>query len=644
MRMSLATAVRLGRLARGEGPRSVWARRRLVRAGDRGESLAINEVWDVWHAAPDAALWAALSRWRTSRAGDGLSRVALGLIAPASDVVAAARKVGHPIADIARATVLANRPDLVDAVCEAAATDAPLAAFCREHQLAPADPHRAAVYFLLTGQHEQYRLADPDHSLLATAYQGAGEDARARIRARIEPDLVRVLAEVVGRGRLTRLGDGEARYLVGTLAARRDWPGLWRLVRELPVVDAAAAVRRFDDWRPAGPDRALFDVLAAVDLAELAAAHAAIARPARVRLPVRATNGGSMSPNGRRIAVRSSTAVDVYTLSDGMPPRHEACRVMPHRCEVLALDDQVIITGSGTVPGFSDDTPGIHRVGRATSLDWTATGYAALMYDEAKTARALKLVSGGEERVLNLRTELGLPAKVVHPMRGIATDRDSDLVAFAGQGLFLARITDAGLDPLYYTPFAAGLNPTLAFSGPDRLVGMDDDRTLRVWRVAEDALHLVAERTVPGANPVDLPGAGVIVMQDMSTVGAGQRQLRYVDRDTLVDVPLLDRFNRPEDTYGMVTSPDGSWFGASYWDGVELVEATFSALAHRPLAAMTPADLGAVRARAAGAPGQARPFLDLLSTCLEHRFSTDVALGSGTTPWRTDDIAMGGTA
>jgi hypothetical protein len=657
MEMSLATAVRLGRRARGHGALARWARSRLLRAGDRDEYVAIYQVWDLWLEAPDGELWAALTRWHQPRVADGLTHVALGLGAAAADVVAAARRAGHPIAAIARARVLAGHQDLVDAVCEAATTDEVLAGFCREHDLVPADQHRAAVYFLLTGQDEQYRLVDPDHSLLAVAYQGAGEDERARVRARVagDPDLVRVLADTVRRGGLARLGEQEADYLVDTFAGRQDWAGLWGLVRELPVVDAVAAMWRFGGWRPAGPDTVLFDALAAADPAELARSHGAVAKRPPVHLPVRGATEVSISPDGRRIVVGSSVAVDVFTLDGDAPPEHVAHQATPHRCEVLALDDAAVVN-YWTRPDFTvtGATPGFHRVTRAAAFDWTADGFAALVYDQEKNARTLRLLSGSgpdvaqyERRDLDLRTELGLSTKVAYGMRTIAVDPGSGLIAFAGMGLFLARITDAGLRPMVYTPFTSGLNPVLAFSGPDRLVGMDDERTLRVWRPAGEALELVAERKIAGASPADLPGAGVIAMQDTSHVTAGRRQLRYVDGTTLADVPLRDRFNLPADTYGVFASPDGTRLGVCYWDGVEVVEVGFTELAHRPLAATTPADLYDVRARLAREPADstARPFLELLRTCLEHRFGTDVAIGDGApTVARPDDIALGGPA
>jgi hypothetical protein len=301
---------------------------------------------------------------------------------------------------------------------------------------------------------------------------------------------------------------------------------------------------------------------------------------------------------------------------------------------------------------YAGGTPGIHRFTRAAAFDRIANGFAALVYDEAKNARTLHLVTGSgpdlaayEHRVIDLRAELGLSVKVTNNLRTIAAEPESGLVAFAGNGLYLARLTGGGLAPLCYTPFTSGLHPFLAFSGPDRLLSMDDEKTLSIWRPDGDALHLVAERTVRGASPVDLPAAGVLAMQDMSHVEAGRRRLRYLDGETLIDVPDRDRFNRPADTYDVFATPDGTRLGVCYWDGVEVTDVGFAELAFRPLAATTPADLVAVRSRLAreadGSP--ARPFLELLHTCLVLRFGTDIAIGAATnSTGRADDIALGG--
>jgi hypothetical protein len=471
-----------------------------------------------------------------------------------------------------------------------------------------------------------------------------------------------VLADTVSRGRLARLGEREAEYLVDAFARRRDWPGLWELARNLPVFDAACAVQRFDGWRPVGPDAALFDTLAGADLAELAESHDAATTPRRVLVPAKATNVGSIAPDGRRIAVGTGHSVDTFTFPGSAPPQHQERCPTRHNCTVLALDDDVLIinnwdqqapAGSFSEHGHVEHdsgpaTSGTYRFHRAGALARTEDGFAALTYDQEKNTRWLHLLSGDgwdirdyERRVLDLWAEL--PTKFARGLDTMAIEPGSGRIALAGNGLRLAEITGDGLRPLATAPFSPGPVVSVSFSGPDRLIGVDGEKVLRVWRVDGDELHVVAERKISGSSAVDLPAAGVVavIVRPDNT----RRWVRYLDGETLADVPTPSRFDRPGDPVHLFTSPDGAWLGVGYFDFVELIEVGFVELADRPLAITTPADLLVVRDRLASADPRARPFLELLHTCLVHRFGVDIAIGEDATiTGRADDIALGGSA
>jgi hypothetical protein len=60
--------------------------------------------------------------------------------------------------------------DLVDAICRYALRRPELASRCAESGLAPADLVDRAVYFLVTGQLDEYRAVDSDGSLLSAGY------------------------------------------------------------------------------------------------------------------------------------------------------------------------------------------------------------------------------------------------------------------------------------------------------------------------------------------------------------------------------------------------------------------------------------------------------------------------------------------
>jgi hypothetical protein len=100
----------------------------------------------------------------------------------------------------------------------------------------------------------------------------------------------------------------------------------------------------------------------------------------------------------------------------------------------------------------------------------------------------------------------------------------------------------------------------------------------------------------------------------------------------------------------LLAPPDGARLALGGDGWVTVTDTRFGAevtdLVDRPLAATVPADLSVVRAQLARLPANSdlRPTLELLRTCLEHRFSTDIRLGSTKITGRPDDIALGGPA
>ena len=664
---------RLLAAARGDGPRARRAVRRLLRAGDRGDRAATDALWDLWLADPVDEVGDALSRWRRPHTGGGLSLVALGEKAATADVLEAARRTGHPIGTTARAAILDGPRKLVEAVCEAALADDVLAAFCAEHHLAPADPHRAAVFFLLTGQDEQYRLADPDHSLLVLAYRGARKEERARIRERTagEPGIVRVLAETVRADRSARLTDEETRYLVDALAARRDWPALWALARDLSAADAARAVTRFDGWRPDGDDAALFDRLAGVDLGELTTSRVLVAEPWTVRAQVPGTvTGLSIAPDAPRVAVATGTQVEVVTFSSDRPERvarHPAAGLRA----LLALRGDVLVTAgrhhlegpdeygfvaNGWLARAAEKGPvyrtRVHQL--VDVLARTAKGFAALGSDvdghlwlflQEETGQA----SGYEPRVVDVRAALGTVPPYPRRAWTMATNPATGRIALAGDDhLRLVRV-DGAVPHLLApgVPFRPGKTPCLVFCGPDQVAGVDSHRVLRTWRLTDGELRPVAQRQLgevaPPACPVFLPQAGVLGVIDADGL---KRRLRFLDVTTLADAPVPDRLARLSPTF-LAKYGNRLAVGGDGWvtmTDLRMITGV-TELADRPLAATTPADVALVAAQLKRRTTDplARPFLELLYACLVHRFAEDVALGEPV-PARGDDIALGGSA
>jgi hypothetical protein len=672
MALSAAHAALLADQVRGRGRLARWAVRWLVWAGNRGDPRATDTVWDLWLREPSDELWEALARWRRPHTGGESSLVALGEPAAAAVVIDAARRVGHPIADAARAAILAGQQDLVDEVCASVLStgDEEFTRFCLENHLAPADPRQAATFFLLTGQVERYRSADPDHSLLALFYSGASEGERSRIRTSIagEPDLVRVLAGAARRDRMARLTGPEADYLVDAFAKRRDWPVLWELAKDLPVLDAAKAAHRFDGWRPEGSGATLFDTLARADLGRLAASRSAVAEPRAVRLRTAGVViDGSFAPDGS-LAVANEWSVDVFA-----PPFRAAARPRKRlpvlrQPTVLALNHGLVILAGtdGLGTGFLTRGGDGQRASQertstvVVALARTAAGFAALTSGSSgELLLRLQPEDGGayptpEPLFLDLSALLGIAA-LEGPRRRmtIATDPDSDRIAIAGSNLYLADIADGSLRLLATAPFSAGPDPRLAFSGPDRLIGMDYTRNLLMWRLERHTLRVVAERQLGkvtfGNFPVDLRAAGAVAVIDEAGVPA-RRRVRYLDRETLDDIPTPSWL---ADLYPtcLFASPDGATLAVGGHELVEVAEAgcapAVTALADRPLAATSPADLYAVTAQLSRTPphSAARPFLELLCGCLAYRFGMEVAIGEAAPVHaRGDDIVLGGSA
>ena len=217
-------ALRLARRAqrrRGDGSRGPLARRAwriLAAAADGGDRSAISAVYRSWLRAPDEETWKLLSRWRAPSA-------------LAADVLAAAADPGRP-----------------------AGQRALLGAFCARHGLAPEQDGPRALFHVLTGQAAQHRAADPDGTLLAAAYRAAEEPARAAVREALaeagDLDLARAVLVARDRDRVAPQAGEERRYLARQLADHRDWAGLWRLAKELPLAEAVTATRLSGDGWP----------------------------------------------------------------------------------------------------------------------------------------------------------------------------------------------------------------------------------------------------------------------------------------------------------------------------------------------------------------------------------------------------------
>ncbi|GGL06159.1 hypothetical protein [Streptomyces flaveus] len=288
----------------------------------------VNLAWKTWLNEADAALWSLLEQWKLpARAGAGystrvLSRLALGddeVSVDARLLVDTALRFDHPIGETARNRLFAqDGPETVDLYCAAAVDSREATAFCIAHHLAPVDEVKRVVFFVRTGQQEQYEAQDPDGTLLGLAYRGASAEERAELRRAMTAlsgiDTLRVLAgQRSERQDFVTLSASERRYLVRELRQRGDWDRLWRLVPLMTLPEAVATTQAFGRWRPsAAEDGELFEALRTANPAVVDDGLSAVSSmPARIE-PIPVTLGGpntefavhdlDFSSDGRQLA------------------------------------------------------------------------------------------------------------------------------------------------------------------------------------------------------------------------------------------------------------------------------------------------------------------------------------------------------
>jgi hypothetical protein len=679
---------------RGARARRAGARlRRAVAGGGEGERAAINAVWRAWLAEPDEAHWALLDAWRRRASREperGLSMVTLGTATGPEfhgALVEAATRSGHPVARIARDAIASSEDTgLIEAVCVVAESDAGLAAFCADHGLAPADPVRRVVFFLLTGQDAQRRAADPDGTVLALGYAAAAAADRDRLRAAMadsgDIDPVQVLA--ADRSRVSQLPADEVSYLAVRLAGRRDWAGLWRLVLDLPLAQAIGAAALIGEgWQPASEQhRALLTRLRLDGPGVAAEFPADRLEQGTIRIEVPGqVYATALSADGRRLIAATrrgpSTVhnqggvITVFRMPGGDPVERYEVAEVPHDARHIvdlgdgfavtqfqwtasaASNSQLLRCSPGGVRELSrpQDTAsrasifGLARLsGRAAGGAAADSGFAALIHagfldfysgDGEFLGRQLLGGGPGDPWLAGLRPG---PASMAGGPTSVASGPDGRL-AVAGGGLIVIDARNAPrLSLLAAAPFREPtLRDTLTrglevvyFYDAETLVTTNAEQGLvRWWRVIGDRIEQHGQASVSHAeHAVMIPKLGEIaVLEGQGT----ERRVRYLQAGSLAEatVPLELADARGACLCG---SADGSAhaLGGDGFVQVAYMPHPAVVVASRPLAEAQPGDLTVVRA-ALQDPGPAplsRPLLELLLAALEYRFGTDVAVGA----------------
>jgi hypothetical protein len=611
--LSAARAERLvRRLARrradgSRGRRAQRAWRTLTAAGDRGDEQAIEAAWQAWLREPGDELWQALRQWREPRV------LAEAVFAAATDP---ARAPGDRAA---------------------------IGNFCVQQAMIPDDDLQRVMFYALTGQAGQHRAADPDGRLVTVGYQAAQEPVRAALRVALTEAGDLDMARVIGAGR-AELTAEEAAYLTSHLARRRDWGALWRLAQGLPPVRAVDTMMWFGDgWRP-DDDRGLvlFGRLAQADPLAIDESRQALGKPAVLDIDLDdGPTTGAFSPDGRYLAVatergRRYSGCRVLELSGGTVTERHDYNGNDAPAAMLHLGDAFFVVGHH---GYYVWELVRYAGGQPTVTDWNRAPMTAKLLP----AGFVTAKYGLDHEPLRFRDPGGEITREV--MVGIpnarylaAADPLSGRLAIRGWS-GLSILDEDASSVLASTMLPDDSHPRL-FLGPDRVLVASSEGYVTVYRRSGDRLEAVQ------ASPTD-NWSHIVPLGEQIAVLSGQL-VRYLDAETLTEVRQPGRLPAGHMLRALWGSPDGRShaFGGKrdgqgiievIWDGDPAVQA----LGDRPMSAMRPADLATVRAALAG-PGTApaaRPFLELLRDCLEHRFATEVSATTASVA-AADDISV----
>jgi len=614
----------------------------------------LDRVWREWLATASDPLWTALSGWRVPGAADDVQAASLVAVEPdlrrltEPDVrpvlVECAGRGKHPIAAMAQGKILSAAKDreLMDEVCEAAMRQPNLATFCKRHKLAPSDPVRRALFFVLTRQPEQLRALDPDASLLSLAYASADQRTRTRLQKEMltsgSLDLVRVLAGEDRRGRIHVMSEDEVRYLTEQLAARGAWEDLWRIVLELPLLRGVRLMRLFTGpWAPRDDDtRELFGRLSTADpdtlergLKEMHDLWPVAVKQARIKFQGR-VNDVSFAPDAALLAVAGSARVAgvvdltrgeltervqgfgasvgrVLHLGGGVFVAGERTNKKENECRVVRCAQgraETIAAVRGSVTSLAAAGPGRYVAG-------TRSGELLLGANAFDPPRRVEMAELGEDR------QQDWP-------RTVAADPDGQRLAVLGRTLILT-------DGKASTVLARGYQQTVVARAvlltPELLATSDQLGDINVLRHQRLALKSIAKTTVEGMG-----GLAALASRKQLVAATRAGELHFNEQVTLRPAAVIAGPGDGGQATSLHVGSRGDFlavgYDSGYTDIYDLRIGDLPSLVSRPLASMVPVHLGVLAAarrvrEVDGAPGE---LLGLLRACLEHRFRFDIEI------------------
>ncbi|MBE1530556.1 hypothetical protein [Actinomadura algeriensis] len=605
----------------------------------------LDRLWAEWFENPAGPLGDALFRW--ARPPSDTRPVAVALVEAAPPNRAAllyALILGDaPLREAAAKLAPPPDRDFVEELCERVLLRPEAARFCVDRELAPRDPARRALFYVITGQAGQHRALDPDGRLLALAYASAAPAVRVRAREAMlasgELDLVRVIVGEDRRARMAEMPREEARYLAERLAERREWDELWAFVRDLPIATAVELVRLADRWTPRQEDehryfRALHDTdPATVDegLARLPERpplepHAVLRLPDQRILHLSfSPDRPPGSPDGPFLAVASiGQGVTVIDLRTARPvQRHE--EHSPRIDGVLHVGDGAVIAHLKLLgetayqllryaDGASQPVLTTAQPVKSLALTGDDGGFAACTAD----GDLLLFDPDGEVRTLHI-TPSGHPAP-----DAISVHRESGRIVALGDPANVHLIEPAA-PSVTAVPTAEPVARAVFLDADTLLCRLENGLVTRMTLPDGRQGPPSQTKQLGPAEPHALPRTGeavfICVYGELHVYGGDPPERVHVRRS-------------PDDSAGcLAVSPDGSLLAAGYRTGridlFDLRPRELAAVVRRPAAALKPRDLRLVTDTLDDAklPPETRTALDLLRTALEHRFRFDVELG-----------------
>jgi WD40 repeat protein len=686
----------------------------LVRGSPPVPRRAVDAGWRDWLDEHDAALWSLLERWdRLATADPGnrsLSALALGnkdVAVGAHTLAQAAARFDHPIGERARARLVA-RDDIkaVDLFCAKSVGFPDAVAFCIAHHLAPSDDVQRAMFFVRTGQDEQYRALDPDGALLALGYRSGPTEVRASLRTAMTAlggiDALRILAGQRSQqddpGSLT---EPERAYLVRQLADQGDWERLWPLIVSLPLDEAVNAACTFGDWRPsAEDDRRVFERLrraepSAVsrDVQSISAASVNWTTPHRTislaDLDERVTSIDELdfAPDGGQLAFSSlEKYAGIIDLDSGTLMQryfdfeYHLTGVANLGSNAMAVIESDLYFGHRAT---SDPPSRIHYLdhdsGRRISSEvdgsyvltlHRSTGdqrFIALARQDDAESREFRLLVGGADAAL---VDSGVLADQTLWSAWAAVDPRGRLVAVDdGRTTVIADLEGPVVRVLVgHEPLLGGSHPWIAVS-PSALLSASHQGDVRIWREpltsAQEAIsgHLRLDgRLIDLAWSPALDRFLAISLRDERTgplpLSMYRPSLQVLDVPATHDRPLPQDLVSDSIELGLVDdptpcvrlSPKGDVLavvkGSATIDFYSVSLLKLRRIIGRPMSLMTHTDLADVVAFLENPVRDVRfrQTLELLRACLEYRYRHDIGIGDAEKAVAASeyDIELGG--